>query len=79
MQLYIENVENWQGDILSLLKMLGIDTNLNNNYGEGDLEDRSLKSEPGPMTRDQAAQTVLRGELKQLATYFIFLVFRQLT
>ncbi len=51
--------------------MLGIDTNLNNNYGEGDLEDRSPKSEPGPMTRAQAAQTVLHSELKQLAKYYI--------
>ncbi len=71
MQLYIENVENGQGDILSLLKMLGIDTNLTNHFGKGDLEDRSPKSEPSPMTRDQAAQTVLHGELKQLATYYI--------
>ncbi len=69
MKLSIENAENGPGDILSLLKLmsneLGIDTNLTNYFGKGNMEGRYLKSEPRPMTRDQATQTVHRGEFKQ--------------
>ncbi len=67
MNAYLINVENGQGDILSLLKVmsneLGIDTNRTNNYGKGDIEGRPRKSGPRLMTRDQATQTVPRGKL----------------
>ncbi len=76
MKLSIENAGKGQGDILSLLKLmsneLGIDTNLTIHCGKGDLEDRSPKITPRPMTRDQASQTVPRGKLKQHITYDIF-------